>query len=713
MPDSEYLNSQNPELVAHWLGESEPHSQLRRLLTGKLPRMRDDFVTVPLPRLAAAEPKSPVIGEAVREYEKQAKVVDTRLFRKISLRLKQVPLADLCEELTTATGVRFSASRGIGDEQVTLFVKEQPARDIMRELSRFFGYAWERSGDEGAYRYELRQDLRSQLAEEEMRNRDVHAALAALDEDLARYRPYLHLTPEQAKARLERNPGADKELLKQLAGPLWGPIQVYHRLSPGQLQSLANGGYLEFSTGASNPDLRLPDDWRQPLLGLSKLVFGDLGGTPAIGNLALIQNGTALADIRGAEAVVGLFIERPELGKFHLDGGIGGSAPDGTALAAMGAGAARGTLSNARSPSVAPPDNAVLNAALRDQPPFRQQVTVRPKPSCPRFSGMRDPADREALDEGPEAQAFYFDGNGQMRPGAQPSHVSRADVWEAIHDATGLPVLTDSYSAFFETRVMTLGRTSTFDSLCRLGDTMGVRWQKDGDFILARSTAFFWDKLKETPVRLLRRWQNDRRKHGYLPLADLAEMSTCSDAQLDSAPLGGVIGHCWGLEEWGLVGPNNANFRPGLPGGKGLRPYCRFLATLNNAQLATALTPGGIAFASLSPLQREALLRVANRGGNPQDLLALRVHVDYIPIGAFYWNPSADTETEAASFRKLGLVFGSTADLTLAAARRVYAAAVPEQIRKSRGVLVFSFSNPQTGAAWDYGSPAIAIRINP
>src|SRR5205814_5392538 len=136
--------------------------------------------------------------------------------------------------------------------------------EVMRQLSRSFGYTWLRTrqalgvgrqalggntGDTNAqrptpnasYRYELVQDLRSQLLEEELRNRDRNEALLALAREIERYRPYLGLSPNDALARAQRAPESEKPLLETYADVGWAPIQMYFRLSPQELTLLRAG----------------------------------------------------------------------------------------------------------------------------------------------------------------------------------------------------------------------------------------------------------------------------------------------------------------------------------------------------------------------------------------------------------------------------------------------------------------------------------------
>src|SRR5439155_22196997 len=134
-------------------------------------------------------------GLMLTEPEKE--VVDSRLTQKVTCAFKGTALSDLCEQLRAESGIHLVAGPSVADEKVTLFCEKLPLRDVMRQFSRGFGYTWLRSGPGtreaggGEYRYELAQDLRSQLLEEVLRNRDRNASLVALEREIDRYRPYL------------------------------------------------------------------------------------------------------------------------------------------------------------------------------------------------------------------------------------------------------------------------------------------------------------------------------------------------------------------------------------------------------------------------------------------------------------------------------------------------------------------------------------------
>src|SRR5207249_5521643 len=136
------------------------------------------------------------MAKAVESYKRDAAIVDPRLSHEVTCAFKATALSDLCDQLRAGTGIQLTAGPSVADEKVTLFCEKMPLRDVMRQLSRPFGYLWLRSGKVGEYRYELVQELRAQLMEEELRNRDRNEALLALDREMQRYRPYLGLSPD-------------------------------------------------------------------------------------------------------------------------------------------------------------------------------------------------------------------------------------------------------------------------------------------------------------------------------------------------------------------------------------------------------------------------------------------------------------------------------------------------------------------------------------
>jgi hypothetical protein len=233
------------------------------------------------------------------------------------------------------------------------------------------------------------------------------------------------------------------------------------------------------------------------------------------GNVDVNGRPTPMAEVPGIKiSQVLLRLDRSELGQVSLH----------VQWAAVWPGAMPGgrkELATGRSPSLASPENATANAALRGRPPFDQVVSFEPKPSCPAIKTPR-PAD---LDLNLDRASFNLD--------RAQSYAFSSDVWEAVHRATGLPIIADFYTHLYPVGKLTVERRPLFQALCAVGDALGVRWTKDGEFLLCRSTSYYWDKLREVPNRYLQQWVRDRDANGGLPFADFLEMATMSDPQLD------------------------------------------------------------------------------------------------------------------------------------------------------------------------------------
>jgi hypothetical protein len=651
IPDKQFLDGRDPSLLARWSPIDGREQALIESILKRLPPPADDFVRIPFPRIAAGPNREAAIAAASREYEQQAKVVDSRLFRNVTLQLKGASLEEFCAQMQAQTGVAFRASRTVADEKVTVFVKDKRAREVMRAVANLFGYFWARSGKDGEYRYELDQDLKSQLVEEELRNRDRHAALLALDEQMQQYRPYVDLSFEQLQ-KLAEEVSAEKNREKAIrmgnvTGDVgWGGMQLYHRLMPAERAALSAGQELVFRPSAPNPDHGLPSGW-------DRMLLKSWDPHPA-------GEEVPLSEIPGARInQVRMRLDRSELGQASLK----------VWMTAVWQGR-RGrswtlferALATGRSPSMADPENAKANAALRGQSPFDQMVSLRPEPSCPALKRI-NPSEEE--------QRSY----GASPGGVGQPHVFTADVWEAVHRETGLPVIADFYTRMHRLDKVTVPRKPLFEALCTVSDALGVRWSRDGDFLLCRGTSYYWDKLKEVPNRLLQRWIASRDANGGLPLADFLEMAALSDQQLDSVVVSEAIAHCWGLESIrNLRHPHS-------------RRTARFFATLTTDQQHRAMMPAGVPIRQLTPTQQQGALQLNQAfhavmerqfgepsSFNPEWWARAEVAAEYTPAGWYCWKPPSTRPVPMAP------VAARTAEEALAAARRMWAGASPEQV---------------------------------
>jgi hypothetical protein len=509
---------------------------------------------------------------------------------------------------------------------------------VMRQLSRPFGYVWLRSGrssshGEGAersgYRYELVQDLRSQLLEEELRNRDRNAALLALDAEVERYRKYLDLSPDEALAKARTASPEEKKLLEQLATTGWGAAQMYFRLSPDDLAALRAGRSLiygsnvppdplgrPFFSGKRTADgldfiLRTlpPDVARGTLQGQRDWRMRSQGGEVQFGTPQQVPDGVPPASSPDARAAVILKLQQNELGEYLLIASSGLALRPDAMRYQLHAGDA---FAIGVSPTVVRPQNQVANARLAHDPALHPRVTVQPQASC-----------------GLDAETGAYGLGATPRP-----RVTGADVLEALHRATGVNIVADYYTRLYPPSGVSVRDTRLFDALNRLADAMRTRWSREGNWLRFRSTGYYNDRLKEVPNRLLRRWAASRKQHGASTLDDLIEMAQLSDAQLDSMEMAEGAWLCFGLAEWGVVSHSR------------LCQDLRFLGGFSPAQRQEAQSPEGLPFARMSLAQQQGFLDLAVEKDDPaalrlEDLGRSIMRVVYTLPGEFQWERRA------------------------------------------------------------------------
>jgi hypothetical protein len=641
------------EIARRWNPLSEAQSEPRVSWLGHPVRIRDDFVQIPFPRMATTSERQ--IAQAVEAYRQEAVVVDTRLARQVTLQQKAEALADLCERLRADTGIYLAAGQSVADEKVTILCEKMPLREVMRQLSRPFGYTWLRSGKAGEYRYELVQDLRSQLLEEELRNRDRNGALLALEREIDHYRPLLGLSPDEALARARTASPEEKPLLEKLATDGWGPIQMYFRLSRRDLAALRAGQRITFSAEPHPGEQPLPPDLARGILACQRnvrLIRGERGLEFA--SDLTDPRSLSLVSVPEVRAQVRLEISQSELGQFTLAGSAGlfttaEARPSGSgdhrqplwSLSSSGPWASGTASASVRS------DDPLANARLARDPALRARVTVRPRPSCgmdlspgpsPKRGGVPDagygvPAAKEPQprDSGDREDKLPLPASGRGSGGeVNPPRVTTADVLEALHRSTGMPIVADYYTRLFPADTASVQAMPLSEALNHLAGVTRLRWKKEGDWLQFRSASFFNDRLKEVPNRLLTRWAAAHRQHGALTLDDLVEIAQLPDAQLDADDVAEGARECFGLIEWTLA-------RKRL-----LRPHLRYLSGLTPAQRQAALSSTGLPFTGMSLSQQQefiahALLPGADPLQSVDELAGAALRVEYSLPGRFEW----------------------------------------------------------------------------
>jgi hypothetical protein len=213
--------------------------------------------------------------------------------------------------------------------------------------------------------------------------------------------------------------------------------------------------------------------------------------------------------------------------------------------------------------------------------------------------------------------------------------VTTADVLEAIHRATRLPVVADFYTRLHAPEAVSVKNQPLSEALEQLAQAMRLRWNKEEDWLQFRSLTYYHDRLKEVPNRLLSGWASARRQptqnrgDGGLTLDQLVEIAQLSDDQLDGAEMREGAIECWGLQEWVLLRK------------RGLRSHVRFLAQFTSAQRQAMQSPAGLPFSQMSLAQQQWFLSHA-LGDAPlrsfEELAGATLRVDYTRPGWFQWH---------------------------------------------------------------------------
>lgn len=561
--DLAYVNADTAETAALWrhVPASEMDALAARLQ--KSVRDGDDFVKVPFPYLASLQDKQ-AVNTATETYKKEAAIVDARLLHKVTLACKGISFTELCRMLRDETGIAFTANRSVADDNLTVFCTEMPLRDLMRRINRLFGFTWFRDGEEGAYRYELAQDLKSRLLEEEMRNRDRNEALLALDREMQRYRKYLPLAPADARKQAEYADPDEKKLLDTIGGSGWGPIHLYFELSSDELVALQNGQSFSASSAAETGQRLLTSEQRRHALesaGDYKIEVRPTGFT--FGNAGSVQAGKPLSDYADMVQVdIGLKLNGQEQGQYTLDGNWGFTlhSPQGF----NGGSGVGSKLAVGMSPSIQNPDNETLNAKWKNDPAMRRQVDMEPA-----AGGMLFPRSNGA---------------------ASGPRVASGDVLEALHKASGMDVIGDSYLRVYEPTDFAFRQMPLFDVLNKSSDRLHMHWNRQEAWLEFRTTSYFEDRLKEVPRRLLKQW-SAHRAAGASSLEDLIEISQLPAAQLGSNYVAEAVRALYGLQEWEWTRSPN------------IRNHWAFLAGLNATQRKQVQSAEGLPFTRMGPLQ--------------------------------------------------------------------------------------------------------------
>jgi hypothetical protein len=472
----------------------------------------------------AATVKSVLAG--VPELEKPVTFSETK-----------IPLDDLLQQVGSTTGVRLVATGPAADEPVAVVVTEMPAVRLLDELAALLDYRWTRD--------------------------DANPKTAGRDRNSAA-RPGFRLhqdsdQKERERALREKARQNDLERLRQVVS------------SYGGVGKLTDA---EFAAARQAMDRRTPqsprltsaeDRFQRGLRACDNIakrgiagLLGELTGN----NWATLHSGKSLR-----------FYSRPEAGERGMPPAVvqrlTSFRPSTTAdlqryLAAESGLPPGGTLEDRRA-RVARQDEAwahppSLQAVVRLErdlrlqaqvdapaltiqawpvgetgssiaPPESLRIWIHPVTTQPGWGD--DPPERKAaLDHDP-----VFNREKPFQAAVRPVRTENGEAYlgqmpallPEIARAYGVSVIADSYNAApllkgEDRNAKKAGQapTSLRAVLSQLGGNY-YRWDRHDDLVLLRSRSWFYDRPREIPLRLTRRWDQLLRQFGRLPMRDYFE----------------------------------------------------------------------------------------------------------------------------------------------------------------------------------------------
>jgi beta-lactamase regulating signal transducer with metallopeptidase domain len=554
------------------------------------------------------EPQRPVL-ENIRGLEKPVTYTETK-----------IPLGELVQKVAAETGVRLVAMPEVADEPVAVVVKDLPARELLQQVADLLDYRWSRRGKAGEWRYEIWQDLASKQREEALRAQAWGDVEKRFQEEVRRQVEAPALSPAEIERRLDEeeerlqkmaqftsgeqrdaflNSPQERERSRRIQDALRqsSPIsqaltRFVGRLTPRQWAVLRQGEPLRFSTDPQPGELPLPEDLAQTLRTSQPTEYPP--GRRIYPNHPEIDEEIRQRETRTQEQWASATGYRVgiQLGpvpnqyrtwgpSLHLSVGAeplrSGAPPEAAGLRHFemphhGIGVGIGPAVVQQWAEENTPERA---AALAKDPLLGSRKlfkpTVKPRPTP---------------DWGPNAIRIW----------------RLSELLPEVARTYGVNLIADAYWTAPAISVPQLS-TGVPTSLYKLLDRMAgprYRWQRHGPLLRLRSRNWFFDRPREIPLRLVRRWKALVEQHGALPLEEyLQSVVALSDNQLESL----------GLLREAAAFPEELS---GLGGAYRARHALRLYASLTAAQRQALWQGNALPVAQMLPAQ-QALYRDAVR----------------------------------------------------------------------------------------------------
>ena len=491
---------------------------------------------------------------------------DASLSKPVTLAVKGAALVDLMPMLQEQTGVALRVAPEIAERKATVFVDEKPLSEVMEGLSTLFKYRWTSKMSEGRTVYELSEDEKARREREERCESARSKAWKAALEEIKLKERFGLMTEAQIDAYrrslfadMARN--AIKDGLVQLdalnaveRSPITGVVASLVLSSPKVLKALQEGMSVGYDLNSADPEWKLSDAVARRILAV-KLRLDKKEDT--IADVELVGITVNIASVSSSWAV-------------HVEGDVSISYrnKEGNIIS----GRMGGTL------VYFPIDDFV--DLPRDYLPCLNQ-----------------PIEQKVL-----LSASDLGEDGRVIHGSDSSEtaaVNRSDILELLHKKTGLQIISDHYSYWYQWRFPREGTVG--DILAGFGTAVKVPgvytyktvWGTDGKYVYMRVRDTGYADSAEVPNKQLQRWREAYERKGYLGLEELGEINQLREEQINTIRRESVR---LGLGDY-------------VPTGDALRLY----GMLTPGQVER-LNSKGLIVSEMTTAQRQVLARLINAG---------------------------------------------------------------------------------------------------
>jgi hypothetical protein len=486
---------------------------------------------------------------------------ETALQKLISLEILDSNAEEVFAEISQATGVPLGVRGLAGWSDLSVFIKEKPAADVLIEISELLGLGWEPK-DGGGLSAHLTTSLES--AAERLRRA---ARREALDKIVAKKKAYLQATstPEGREAYVQRMRALYKKMLslgdEATAVQTLKPEEIEEMmevgvsfasssralqqsvllLGPPQLDALASGKKVLFSTAGGRGALPLPPD----------LAYGLANDKPDESLMRDILKDIGVFDDFAAESSAPVPPKERRFSSVQLEMWMTAEG-DGP----MWQAALKGKLKiedDEPTEGRDSMDQIIGMASIgTDVGSLFKQYFSKPeevKTDDPVLSRQIDLTytNKEGGKQPPIPDNAMLGGAGRM------DRFTTADVLAQLARAANISFVCDGYGE--SQPEFSLGKVTLAQALAKLAVSRNLQWEQQGDFFRFRHKMWFFEMLSHIPNRLSKKWVEEISKAKGLTLDVLLEMSQLSKEQRQKL---------WS-EVGGKLGPELTSYEHGQP----------------------------------------------------------------------------------------------------------------------------------------------------